>query len=338
VNTESQSELIPTSPGDVLRHKRVQLGLSLEQVAKHARIRLDHLQAIESAATQHIPQVYLNGYIRSYARFLGLPAGSIDKYLKYAEGSLPVVQSVFSAALPKSPDDRWFKATSYVLASVVVIALVWQFTTEAVRFSQGDPVNVLSNNDSAFDEVVTDSAANNTAVTGKTQAPSQSHLQASIAPLEDVRRPRPAISGSGAEVAWSAISQAASNEGPELTLMEGEQSFSISASADSWVEIVDGNGKKVEWDLLRAGSGRDYVALAPVKLLLGRASSIELIHNGTEIDLAPYTRGNVARITLGDTVEFPEPMVGGLSNEPGVAELETDRPVPAVDTTTDRQD
>jgi len=335
VNTELQDELIPTGPGDVLRHKRVQLGLSLEQVAKDARIRLDHLQAIESAATQHIPQVYLNGYIRSYARFLGLPAGSIDKHMKYAEGSLPLVQSVFSTALPKSPDDRWFKATSYVLASVVVIALVWQFTAEAVRFSQGDQVNVLSNNDPAINEVP-DSGKYNTAVTGRTQTPSQSHLQASIAPLEDVNRPRPTISGSGAEVAWSAISQVASNEATEPALAEGEQSFSISASADSWVEIVDGNGKKVEWDLLRAGSGRDYVALAPVKLLLGRASSIELTHNGAEIDLAPYTRGNVARITLGDMAS-PGPEPGEPSDEPGVVEAESSNSVPAEDAAADSQ-
>jgi cytoskeleton protein RodZ len=87
--------------------------------------------------------------------------------------------------------------------------------------------------------------------------------------------------------------------------MEGQQSFRINASADSWVEIVDGNGKKIEMDLLRAGNGRNYVAMAPVKLLLGRASSIELTHNGQTVDLAPYTRGNVARITLDDTAESP---------------------------------
>lgn len=300
MNTESQNELIPTGPGDVLRHKRLQLDLSLEQVSKDARIRLGHLEAIESAATQHIPQVYLNGYIRSYARFLGLPAGAIDKHLQYAKGSEPCVQTVFTAGLPKNHDGRWFKATSYVLASVVVIALVWQFTTEAVRFSQGDPVNRLSSKESAKD-AETVSSSDNPRTINKPQPVGKSHLQASIAPLEDVHRARPSISGSGAESAWSAISQVATTDGPKVALLAGQQAFSISASADSWVEITDGNGNKVEMDLLRAGSGRDYVALAPIKLLLGRASSIELTHNGEPVDLAPYTRGNVARITLGET-------------------------------------
>lgn len=315
MNTESQSELIPISPGDVLRHKRIQLGLSPEQAALGAKIRLDHLIAIETAETQHIPQVYLNGFIRNYARFLGLPAGSIDKHLPYARGSEPVVQSVFTLALPKNPDDRWFKATSYVLASVVVIALVWQFTNEAVRFSQGDPVNRLSGSEAGLDGAKPPGTDGDVAAK-KPQSPSTSHLQASIAPLEDVRRNRPAISGSGAESAWSAISQVSATDESAQTLMAGEQSFSISASADSWVEIVDGKGNKIEMDLLRAGNGRSYVALAPVKLLLGRASSIELTHNGEMVDLAPYTRGNVARITLSD--DNPAEPEGEAQVEPQV--------------------
>lgn len=300
MNKETQNELMPTGPGDVLRQKRQQSGIGLEQVAKEIRIRLEHLEAIESGDTQHIPQVYLNGYIRSYARYLGLPTGAIDQHLAHAKGSDPVVQSVFSAALPKSSDDRWFKATSYVLASVVVIALVWQFTTEAVRFSQGEPVARPDGTDSSFDGAQ-GSSAENKANKNKSPVAAKSHLQASIAPLEDVQPKRPQISQSGAEGAWSAISLAGSGEEPKVALLEGQQSFRINASADSWVEIVDGNGKKVEMDLLRAGNERNYVAIAPVKLLLGRASSIELSSNGEPIDLAPYTRGNVARITLGDT-------------------------------------
>jgi len=322
VNTESQSELIPTSPGDVLRHNRVQLGLTQEQAAIGAKIRLDHLAAIESAETQHIPQVYLNGFIRTYARFLGMPAGSIDKHLPYARGAEPVVRPVFTEALPKSQDDRWFKATSYVLASVVVIALVWQFTTEAVRFSQGDPVNRLSDTEAGLEGAKAPGADH--AGAKKAQSPSTSHLQASIAPLEDVRRNRPAIGGSGAESAWSAISQVATTAESAQILMSGEQSFSISASADSWVEIIDGNGNKIEMDLLRAGNGRDYVALEPVKLLLGRASSIELTHNGEMIDLAPYTRGNVARITLsGEDQSEEAPADAGLEEEPESSQIQT---------------
>jgi cytoskeleton protein RodZ len=153
----------------------------------------------------------------------------------------------------------------------------------------------------------------------------KSHLQASIAPLEDVQRNRPKISQSGAEGAWSAISQATTAQGPQVPLMLGQQSFSINSSADSWIEIIDGNGKKVEMDLLRAGNERNYIAMAPVKLLLGRASSIELTHNGEPVDLAPYTRGNIARITLGNTDESPtEAADAALESVPAEEPAEAD--------------
>jgi len=307
VNTEQQNELIPTGPGDVLHHERQKKGISLEQAARDSKIKLEHLQAIESGETQQIPQVYLNGYIRNYARYLGMRAGEIDKHIPFARGSEPGVQSVFSSALPKNPDDRWFKATSYVLASVVVIALVWQFTAEAVRFSQGDPIvraGEFEANNRNPDNLLDNSSESRSAM----QAPkAKSHLQASIASLDDVQRNRREISGSGAEGAWSAIGKVATSDETSIVLLEGEQSFEISTSADSWVEITDGNGKQIEMDLLRAGNSRNYVAVAPVRLLLGRASSIELTHNGAAVDLSPYTRGNVARITLGDQQEAEQP-------------------------------
>jgi len=329
VNTDTQCELIPTSPGDVLRHERLKQGLSLEQAALGSRISLKYLASIESNDTQHIPQVYLNGYVRNYARFLSIPADQMDRHLPYARGSEPAVQSVFTKALPKTPDDRWFKATSYVLASMVVIALVWQFTAEAVRFSQGDPVNPLSANRGAgLDGAMP--TGSDSAITSKAPSPNTTHLQASIAPMEDVRRSRLAISGSGAESAWSAISQVAVTDESAGDMKPGEQSFGILASADSWVEIIDGNGNKIEMDLLRAGNGRNYVTLAPVRLLLGRASSIELTHNGQAVDLSPYTRGNVARITLtedfqkenqaGGVLTTPEPAAG----QPGEDAVTTD--------------
>ncbi len=330
MNTESQSELIPTGPGDVLRHRRQHAGISLEQAAREARIREDHLSAIESGETGHIPQVYLNGYIRNYARYLGMPTGAIDKHLAHARGAEPGVQSVFSTALPRSRDDRWFRATSYVLASVVVIALVWQFTAEAVRFSQGDPVVRSGGAEAEFDKATRPDAENSNSTAVSRQA-GKSHLQASIAPLEDVQRRRPEISQSGAEGAWSAISDAGSNTQKTIPLTEGQQSFRIEASADSWVEIIDGNGQKVEMDLLRAGNGRDYVAMAPVKLLLGRAASIELTHNGELVDLAPFTRGNVARITLLEENDAAVESSHGPQSSDSVEETA----VPSEDPTTD---
>jgi cytoskeleton protein RodZ len=74
--------------------------------------------------------------------------------------------------------------------------------------------------------------------------------------------------------------------------------LAVSTSADTWVEISDADGKQLEMDLVRAGSNREYQGTAPFKVMIGRASAVEMVMDGETVDLGPYTRGNVARMTL----------------------------------------
>ena len=55
----------------------------------------------------------------------------------------------------------------------------------------------------------------------------------------------------------------------------------------------------MEMDLIRAGSRREYEGEAPFSVMVGRASAVELAMDGQPVDLGPFTRGNVARLTLG---------------------------------------
>ena len=319
-NNEQQSELIPLQLGEMLQLEREKKGLALEQVARDTRMRIEVLSAIESGDTTHIPSVYLKGYIRNYARFLGMPTGSIESRMPQAKGSDPEVQSVFRESLPRSNSERWIKSSSYVLASAVVIALVWQFTNEAVRFSQGDPLLRATQNSGSAQESAPSTEEN--AQESNPQA-AETHLRASIAAMS-VRTESPAarrpVSASGA---WAAINDPAASLSGSPAAPPGGYTFSIVTSADSWVEITDGNGQKIEMDLLRAGNQRNYSGTRPFQLLLGRASSVEVYQNGEKVDLGPYTRGNVARLTLG---EAEATSTETSASKPGDAGPETTEP------------
>lgn len=304
MNSEQQRELIPMELGEVLRHSREKRAWTLAMLAAAIKVRPEILAAIETGETGHIPSVYLKGYIRSYARQMGVAQDSIEQRIADVRGIDPTVQPVFKEGLPRKPGDRWFKASSYVMASAVVIALVWQFTSEAVRFSQGDPLLRPAQSDGSplppvqAGENGTDNASNSAI---EVLVPAKTHMRASIASMnmaqEQATSPsRPLV----AEGAWAAIgNRDAAAVGKQTPMPSGAKTIEIITSADSWVEIVDRNGEKIEMDLLRAGSHRTYNGAAPFHLLLGRASSIELFHNGEKVDLAPHTRGNVARLTLG---------------------------------------
>lgn len=66
------------SIGAFLAAKRGELGLTLQQAASATHIRLEHLHALEADEPELIPApVYARGYLRTYARYLGLDAESL---------------------------------------------------------------------------------------------------------------------------------------------------------------------------------------------------------------------------------------------------------------------
>jgi cytoskeleton protein RodZ len=70
--------------GAIFRATRENLGFSLEQVSKETRVHLSHLRAIEDMTPNLLgAPVYAKGYIRTYARHLGLDETStLDRYLR----------------------------------------------------------------------------------------------------------------------------------------------------------------------------------------------------------------------------------------------------------------
>lgn len=282
----NQNELIPKLPGDILHHHRERQGLTLEQAAEGSRIKQETLVAIERGDTADIPSVYLKGYIRHYARFLGVAPAEFEEHMMNVQGAEPSVQSVFGVEAKRGRGERWLKASSYLAASALIAALAWQFTHEAVRFSQGESQlmsgSTVSN--SGATQAGTDSESD--------PLPAGTHLSASIASVELLRQRSELGGRTTAEQAWDAIA----NKGE---LANRPHHLEVSASGDSWVEIVGGDGAQLEQDLIRAGSTRSYDDTGPFEVMIGRASSVLLTLDGEPVDLAPHSEGDVARLTLG---------------------------------------
>ena len=66
------------TPGAFLAAKRGERGLTLQQASSATRIRLEHLRALEADEPELLPApVYARGYMRTYARYLGLDEESL---------------------------------------------------------------------------------------------------------------------------------------------------------------------------------------------------------------------------------------------------------------------
>ena len=66
----------------------------------------------------------------------------------------------------------------------------------------------------------------------------------------------------------------------------------------SWTEIRDRSGQLVVSRLVAAGSVEPVNGTPPFDIVLGNAHIVTLVYRGKSVDLSPYTRRNVARLTL----------------------------------------
>lgn len=275
-----QHELIPMRPGDLLRQVREQRKISLERAAEASRIRPQVLRAIEAGETGHIPTVYLRGYVRNYARFLGVDPAEIERRMDSVQGTEPEVRTVFPDHVPRKGGERWLKFSSYVAASALIATLTWQFTHEAVKWSQRDAAP---------------GAPTVSAPADATDAPGQRnrHLNASIASMEVLSRRAELAGATAADDAWAAIESERTD-----SAAAGQRTLEITTSADTWVEIFGRDDRQLEMDLVRAGTHREYTDEGPFRIMVGRAAAVLVAVDGEAIDLAPHTRDGVARLTL----------------------------------------
>lgn len=67
-----------TKAGEKLQQARLEKGLTLEDVAKSTKIKTEFLSFIEEGEYAKLPSVsYAHGFVRNYAKFLGLPEKEI---------------------------------------------------------------------------------------------------------------------------------------------------------------------------------------------------------------------------------------------------------------------
>lgn len=74
--------------------------------------------------------------------------------------------------------------------------------------------------------------------------------------------------------------------------------LSIRATAESWVEVVDGAGVSQTQRMLQPGDVLEFGSSPPYSVVVGRADSVEVRVRGQAFDVLPYARNSVARFQV----------------------------------------
>jgi cytoskeletal protein RodZ len=131
--------------GRELQSKREQLGYSLKDVAEHTRIRKVYLESMEQGQFEALPgQAYVTGFVRVYARHLGLDSDELLARLN-APQETDKAQPADSNTEGKAPDTPETQPQSgrgwgaFVLGFVVVLALGSLLYFIPISFDSGPP-------------------------------------------------------------------------------------------------------------------------------------------------------------------------------------------------------
>jgi cytoskeletal protein RodZ len=118
--------------GARLKKIRLEKGLSLEDAQKKTRINLNILKAIEGESASDLSPIYLKGFLKIYAKFLGVdPKDYISDYKESIQGAQVVFQKESTPAIAKPPqlDLSSFRITRKMKqAAVLVIAAILVMT------------------------------------------------------------------------------------------------------------------------------------------------------------------------------------------------------------------
>jgi cytoskeleton protein RodZ len=302
--------------GSRLAKAREQQQRSVESVASDLHLRLEVVRAIENGDEAQLPAAtFLRGYVKAYARLLEIDDAALVAQLPAAavHNPEPLKRVGMRRRTGVSfPAGKWF-IWGLVLAGLVflvvfgapVLERLWTSTgssevaSDHLQLPQAEPFEEENQSGLlALPETplpIEHGRVEQEAV--EQEAVEQEAVEQETVEQETVATPEPE------SVAQPIAEQIAVEKPlePEPVTQEtaGPALIQMRFSEDSWVEM-ESHGRKLVVGTQYAGSERTVRAKPPIQILLGNAPGVELVYRGEVVDITPYQRGKVARLTLED--------------------------------------
>jgi cytoskeleton protein RodZ len=94
------------------------------------------------------------------------------------------------------------------------------------------------------------------------------------------------------------LSETVSADTAQAIPADGTSSLAFDADQETWISVTDSNGKIVFDKILFAGGRESIDVKPPVKITVGNSRATKLSVNGKSMELAPYSRNNIARVKV----------------------------------------
>ena len=275
------------SVGELLAAARQARGLEIVEIAQALKLGPRQVEALESGDWQALPgQTFIRGFVRNYARLVGVDAGQLmamlDEVLEKPAGSL-VVPPSHQGAMPHAggPGAKRDRVVMVTGGALVVLALLAYFLMPGSLSVLRDNAQGLLDSLARQDEPV--------AVQAPT--PAEPVFPPGATPQQIMN---PQAPPSLVEEPAAADVTATPNDAP----VAGAPAMRFVFDKESWLEVRDRDNRLIFSQRQAAGTEQLLSGQAPLTLVIGYAPGVKLFWQGKPIDLAPHTKGDVARLVL----------------------------------------
>ncbi|MDO6704636.1 cytoskeleton protein RodZ [Photobacterium sp. 1_MG-2023] len=332
MNTEQNEERVTEDvirPGDILRQAREQLGYSQKDVASRLRLRVSVIDDIEQNRFDEAQMAtFTRGYVRSYAKFVGLDVNDVLSKLESCGQGQPQAQTMqsFSRKTNREKHDSRIMGLAWIFGAVVVgMTAAWWWQAE-----QKTETPVITEQTSTGSQPLDESLAGTTDELGTMSRDDVSAI------AEGITQPQPSETANAVgeeysnaatdnDLPLSTFDEAAQNPGSETQsgfladeagnglfdeateLLTAEATpaeevqvpdLKLTFDGDCWIDIRDAKGKQLETGIKSSGDVVSLDGQAPFKIVLGAPSVVTMSFKGEPVDLSGYPAGKVARLKL----------------------------------------
>ncbi|MES2500800.1 MAG: RodZ domain-containing protein [Pseudomonadota bacterium] len=280
--------------GGALRVAREKQGLSLHDVASKLKISNKQIEAIEADHFAALPEsTIVRGFIRNYAKLLKIDVEPLlDAYNVLVPNKEPLAFTIKPSSNMKVGEYKKPKLGQYlVLITLLILAFAAWFLYQQYiqKPSPTAPIGGIENLEPLPEQ----------ALPAAERLESSTELALPPAVSGDVLPTQPELTPN-----TSATPDAQLTVDPVAAVIDAPAldnsviRLEIAASQETWVSIVDAQGKETYNKIIFAGSRETIETKSPSELVVGNAIGTNLMVNGKSVDLAPHTRVNVARLKL----------------------------------------
>jgi cytoskeleton protein RodZ len=279
-------------PGKTLRETREAQGLTVGEVAGAIKFSPRQIEALERDDFDLLQgQTFLRGFVRAYARMLKLQPEPLLALLE--QGMRPAQEQVVPPAnMGETSAAPLYRRHGEKILLVVVLAVAaaglgWFFKTQRPATDKTQSVTA----ELATQQIVAP-VSEPVPVTAES---AQTVINVSGTLVSPIQLPQNVSATSAVdEVSGTAAQAPAPPPLPKPLL----PTLTFEFSDLSWLEVKDVSGQVLVTGEFPAGQKQAITGKPPYQLWIGKASAVKVTYKDQLVDLQPFARDDVARLTL----------------------------------------